>query len=128
MAAKDSAAGPEANLGDRPLPLGLSLRVGIAFESEMCSRYEISMKSNTARKSSFTLAAAEHAQVLRLRRLLKAPSNTEVIRRSLRLLEESISREELRRQFRVASARVRSSALEEVQELDPLVGDGLEDA
>jgi hypothetical protein len=128
MAAKDSAAGPEANLGDRPLPLGLSLRVGIAFESEMRSRYEISMKSNTARKSSFTLAAAEHAQVLRLRRLLKAPSNTEVIRRSLRLLEESISREELRRQFRVASARVRSSALEEVQELDPLVGDGLEDA
>jgi hypothetical protein len=86
------------------------------------------MKSNTARKSSFTLAAAEHAQVLRLRRLLKAPSNTEVIRRSLRLLEESISREELRRQFRVASARVRSSALEEVRELDPLVGDGLEDA
>lgn len=109
-------------------PPGLSLHVGIAFVPRMRSRYEISMKSNTARKSSFTLAAAEHAQVLRLRRLLKAPSNTEVIRRSLRLLEESISRKELRRQFRVASARVRSSALEEVRELDPLVGDGLEDA
>jgi Arc/MetJ-type ribon-helix-helix transcriptional regulator len=86
------------------------------------------MKSHTARKSSFTLPAAEHAQVLRLRRLLKAPSNTEVIRRSLRLLEDSISREELRRQFREASARVRSSTLEAVQELDPLVSDGLEDA
>jgi Arc/MetJ-type ribon-helix-helix transcriptional regulator len=86
------------------------------------------MKSHTARKSSFTLPAPEHAQVLRLRRLLKAPSNTEVIRRSLRLLEDSISREELRRQFREASARVRSSTLEAVQELDPLVSDGLEDA
>jgi hypothetical protein len=92
------------------------------------SRYERSMKSNTARKSSFTLPAAEHAQVLRLRRLLKASSNTEVIRRSLRLLEESVSREELRQQFRDASARVRSSALEAVHDLDPLAGDGLEDA
>jgi len=86
------------------------------------------MKSNTARKSSFSLPAAEHAQVLRLRRLLKASSNTEVIRRSLKLLEESVSREELRRQFREASASVRSSTLEAVRELDSLSGDGLEDA
>ena len=86
------------------------------------------MKSNTIGKSSFTLAAKEHAQVRRLRRLLKARSNTEVIRRSLRLLEESVSREELRRQFREASAQVRSSTLATVQELDPLVGEGLEDA
>jgi hypothetical protein len=86
------------------------------------------MKSNTARKSSFTLPAAEHAQVLRLRRLLKASSNTEVIRRSLRLLEESLSRDELRRQFREASARVRSSTLETMKELDPLASEGLDDA
>ena len=86
------------------------------------------MKSHTARKSSFTLPAAEHAQVLRLRRLLKARSNTEVIRRSLKLLEESVSREELRRQFREASVRVRSSTLETMRELDPLIGEGLEDA
>jgi len=70
----------------------------------------------------------EHAQVLRLRRLLKARSNTEVIRRSLTLLEESISRETLRRQFREASARVRPSSLEAMRELDPLIGEGLEDA
>jgi Arc/MetJ-type ribon-helix-helix transcriptional regulator len=86
------------------------------------------MKSHTAKKSSFTLPAAEHAQVRRLRRLLKARSNTEVIRRSLRLLEEPISREDLRRQFREASARVRSSSLEALRELDPLAADGLEDA
>ncbi|MGC2276987.1 MAG: hypothetical protein WA571_13320 [Candidatus Binatus sp.] len=73
------------------------------------------------------MSAAEHAQVLRLRRQLKARSNTEVIRRSLRLLEESISREALRRQFREASARVRSSTVEAMRELDPLIGEGLED-
>ena len=86
------------------------------------------MKSHTARKSSFTLPAAEHAQVLRLRRLLKARSNTAVIRRSLKLLEESISREALRRQFRDASERVRSSTLEAMRELDTFIGEGLEDA
>ncbi len=86
------------------------------------------MKSRTAAKSSFTLAPAEHAQVRRLRRLLKARSNTEVIRRSLTLLEESVSREQLRRQFREASARVRPSTLEAIRDFDPLASDGLEDA
>jgi hypothetical protein len=70
------------------------------------------MKSNTSGKSPFTLAPAEYAQVRLLRRLLKARSNTEVIRRSLRLLEECVAREELCRQFREASARVRSSTHE----------------
>jgi hypothetical protein len=86
------------------------------------------MRTNTSRKSSVTLAPAEHAQLRRLRRLLKASSNTEVIRRSLKLLEETVSREELRRQFREASERVRSSTLEVLEELDPLVGEGLGDA
>ena len=86
------------------------------------------MKSNAAGKSSVTLSAAEHAQVLRLRRLLKVRSNTEVIRRSLKLLEEAVTREELRRQFREASARVRSSTLETMRELDELAGEGLEGA
>jgi hypothetical protein len=43
-------------------------------------------------------------------------------------LEETISREELRRQFREASARVRASTFEAVQELDALAGDGLDHA
>jgi hypothetical protein len=93
----------------------------------MQSRYDKSMKSNTAGKSSFTLGAKEHAQVRRLKRLLKARSNTEVIRRSLKLLEETVSREELRRQFREAAARVKFSSEEATQELDPLVGESLED-
>jgi hypothetical protein len=86
------------------------------------------MKDHASAKSSFTLAPAEHAQVKRLRRLIKARSNTEVIRRSLNLLEESLSRDELRRQFREAAARVKSSTLEELRELDGLVADGLDDA
>jgi hypothetical protein len=85
------------------------------------------MKSKTIGKFSFTLAAKEHAQVRRLRRLLETRSNTEVIRRSLILLEVSLSREELRRQFREASVRVRPSTLQTVEELDPLVGESLED-
>jgi len=86
------------------------------------------MKAHASAKSSFTLAPADHARVKRLRRVLKARSNTEVIRRSLKMLEESVAREELRRQFREAAARVRSSTLEEMKELDGLVADGLDDA
>jgi hypothetical protein len=85
------------------------------------------MKSHTSTKSSFTLAPVEHALVKRLRRLLKARSNTEVIRRSLKMLEESLTREELRRQFREAAARVKSSTPEELKELDGVIADGLDD-
>ncbi len=85
------------------------------------------MKNNAAGKSSFTLAPAEHAQVRRLRRLLKARSNAEVIRRSLTLMEESVSREELRRQFREASQLVRASTLEAIKEWEPLNHEGLDD-
>ena len=86
------------------------------------------MKRDAAAKSSFTLSAAEHSQVRRLRKMLNARSNTEVIRRSLKLLEEQVSREELRRHFREAAARVRSSTIKELRELDGLMGDGLDDS
>ena len=86
------------------------------------------MKRNAAAKSSFTLSAAEHSQVQRLRKMLNARSNTEVIRRALKLLEEQVSREELRRQFREAATRIRSSTIKELRELDGLIGDGLDEA
>ena len=60
-------------------------------------------------------------------RCSNARSNTEDIRRSLRVLEEQLSREELRRQFREASAKVRSSAVKELRVLEPLTNDGLDD-
>jgi hypothetical protein len=85
------------------------------------------MKSHAPAKSSFTLAPAEHAQVKRLKRMLRARSNTEVIRRSLTLLEESLSREALRAQFREAVERVRQSTPEEIKDLEGVVADGLDD-
>lgn len=86
------------------------------------------MRKHVAAKSSFTLPADEHARVLRLKRQLRARSNTEVIRRSLRLLEESLSRDALREAFRQAAERVGDSSREAVHELDHLAGEGLDRA
>lgn len=80
-----------------------------------------------ARKSSFTLPADEHARVLRLRKILGVDSNTEVIRRSLLALEESVSREMLRKRFRDAVVRLGDSTAAELEALDGLSLDGLED-
>ena len=77
-------------------------------------------------KSSFTLPPEEHARVLRLKRQLRARSNTEVIRRSLHLLEESLSRDALRKVFHRAAERVRESSTEAMEELDHLAGEGLD--
>jgi hypothetical protein len=41
--------------------------------------------------------------------------------------KESLAHEEHRRQFRESSVRVRSSTLEVMRELDPLIGEGLEE-
>jgi hypothetical protein len=86
------------------------------------------MKKHAAARSSFTLPPQEHARVLRLKRQLRARSNTEVIRRSLRLLEESLSRDALREAFRQAAERVRDSSQQAVKELDHLAGEGLDHA
>jgi hypothetical protein len=84
------------------------------------------MKGHARAKSSFTLPPEEHARVLRLKRQLRARSNTEVIRRSLRLLEESVSRDALREAFRQAAERVRGSSKQAVKELDHLASEGLD--
>ncbi len=64
------------------------------------------MKSNT--KSSVTLPPAELRVVEKLRSRLGAKSKVEVIRRALRLLQETTDREELRRAFRDASRKTRT--------------------
>ncbi len=84
------------------------------------------MKRHTAVKSSFTLPAEERARVLRLRRILGARSNTDVIRRSLRVLEETVSRDALRARFRDAARKVRRGTLEEIRDLEAVIGDGLD--
>lgn len=83
------------------------------------------MKSNT--KSSITLPAGELDAVLRLKKRLGAKSNVEVIRRALRLLDESTELEALRQSFLEESLRARASTLAELAELDHLAGEGIED-
>ena len=83
------------------------------------------MKSNT--KSSITLPPAELKLVVSLQARLKARSKVEVVRRGLRMLDETTNREKLREAYRRASLATRHSLAEEFRELDPLAGEGLEE-
>lgn len=83
------------------------------------------MKPNT--KSSITLPPEELELVLELKSQLNAKSNVEVVRRGLRLLKELTDRDALRQAYRRDSQAVRESLKKEIAELDPLVGEGLED-
>jgi len=83
------------------------------------------MKSNT--KSSITLPPEELRLVLSLKARLKASSNVEVVRRGLRLLQETTERERLRDSYRRASLATRGALKRELKELDSLVADGLDE-
>jgi hypothetical protein len=83
------------------------------------------MKSNT--KSSITLPPKELQLVLSLQSKLKAKSKVEVVRRGLRLLAEVTDRERMREAYRRASLATRKSLAQELRELDPLVGEGLDE-
>jgi hypothetical protein len=83
------------------------------------------MKSNT--KSSITLPPKELQLVLSLQSRLKAKSKVEVVRRGLRLLAETTDRERMREAYRRASLATRKSLAQELKELDPLVGEGLDE-
>jgi hypothetical protein len=84
------------------------------------------MKSNT--KSSITLPPAELELVEALQARLGAKSKVEVVRRGLRLLKESTDRDSLRAAYRTASAATRGSLTAEIEELDPLVAEGLDES
>ncbi len=77
-------------------------------------------------KSSVTLPPEEFRLVKRLRSKLKLKSNVEVVRRGLRLLEDTTERAALREAYRRASADVRAAAGDELAELDALAGEGLD--
>ena len=83
------------------------------------------MTSNA--KSSITLPAAELRVVEKLRGRLRAKSKVEVVRRALRLLEETTDRELLRTAYRQASLATRDTTKQELAELDHLVGEGLDE-
>ena len=84
------------------------------------------MKSNT--KSSITLPAEELKLVLSLQARLKARSKVEVVRRGLRLLQETTDRASLREAYRRASVATRRSLKSELSELDALSSEGLDKA
>ena len=84
------------------------------------------MKVNT--KSSITLPPEELKLVLALQAKLKAKSKVEVVRRGLRLLQESTDRDSLRESYRRASLATRTALRSELEELDPLVSEGLDES
>lgn len=83
------------------------------------------MKSNT--KSSITLPPEELKLVVSLQARLKAKSKVEVVRRGLRLLQETTDRERMREAYRRASLATRKSLAEDLKDFDPLAGEGLEE-
>jgi Arc/MetJ-type ribon-helix-helix transcriptional regulator len=83
------------------------------------------MKSNVS-KSSITLPPGELELVERLRKRLGARSKVEVVRRGLRLLQESTDRAALRDAYAHAARQVRGVAAEETEALDWLAAENLE--
>lgn len=77
-------------------------------------------------KSSVTLPREEIELVQALKARLNLKSNVEVIRRGLRLLQETTERRVLQEAYRVASHATRRSTLEELAKLDHLAGEGLD--
>lgn len=82
------------------------------------------MKSST--KSSVTLPRPELELVQALKSRLKLKSNVEVIRRGLRLLQETTERRALREAYREASRATRWSSREATDDLDHLSDEGLD--
>lgn len=83
------------------------------------------MKVNA--RSSITLPRDEMALVERLRRRVGAKTNIAVVRRALRLLEETTDREVLRRAYEQASLATRPSLESELASLDHLSAEGIDD-
>ena len=64
--------------------------------------------------------------VEQLRKRLRARTKVEVVRRALRLLQETTDRAALRRSFQEASLAVRDATDKEIAELDALTSEGLD--
>lgn len=82
------------------------------------------MKANA--KSSVTLPPEELELVQSLKARLKLKSNVEVIRRGLRLLQETTERRVLKESYRAASQATRRSTAEALRDLDHLTAEGLD--
>lgn len=76
-------------------------------------------------KSSITLLEHEYNMVQSLKKKLGIKSNVEVIRRGLEMLQESLLKETLMKQYADASLKVREQTLHELGELEGSLEDGL---
>ncbi len=85
--------------------------------------YQKGMNSNA--KSSITLPREELRLVQKLKGRLRAKTNVEVVRRGLKLLDETTEREALREAYRQASLATRGALRQELDELDHLAAEGL---
>jgi len=83
------------------------------------------MKSNA--RSSITLPADEVARIERLRRRVGERTYVGVVRKALRLLEDTTDRAALQKAYAEASRRTRRSLSAEIESLDHLASEGLED-
>lgn len=83
------------------------------------------MKSNTLKKSSFTLPSSQVSLVTRLKKTLRLKSNTEVVRRALQELQNKVERQALRQQFLEASRLVSEANRQDMEDLDRLAGEGI---
>ena len=79
-----------------------------------------------AAKTSITLPPSELRLVAALKERLGLKSNVEVVRRGLRLLQETTDRRTLREAYRAASRATRASLVRELGEFDGLVDEGLD--
>jgi len=79
-------------------------------------------------RSSVTLSAEDLRLLEALRVKLKVTSRVEVVRRGLRLLNESTEQASLRDAYRSASRATRASLGHELAELDHLAAEGLDES
>jgi len=82
------------------------------------------MRGNT--KSSITLPAQELRLVKSLKARLRLKSNVEVVRKGLRLLQQTTERAALKEAYRKASLAARTATTAEVDALDHLADEGLD--
>ncbi len=82
------------------------------------------MKPNA--KSSVTLPAEELKLVKRLKSRLRLKSNVEVVRRGLRLLQETTDRASIKAAYLRASEGVRGQNAPDLAEFDGLSDEGLD--
>jgi Arc/MetJ-type ribon-helix-helix transcriptional regulator len=81
---------------------------------------------STVPKSSITLPPDEFRLVTTLKKRLHLRSNVEVVRRGLRMLQETTDRQALKEAYRRASRSARGATGAELAELDHLAGEGVD--